>query len=110
MAGYADGQAQHFANTIKIGAAQLVNQKWNETGHRVTDPVSPGHWHGGTGPFTFEFNHEQGMQLTDEEKDQVREMCKEAVKQMIVDNAGQDLAALIVGHARQGENFFDYFR
>jgi hypothetical protein len=107
--GPGDDVARHFAYGVTQDAAELVNRWWNESNFSmVRDPVIARPWTNESGPFSFELDGNKAALLSADEKAEIRHLCTRAVKQRIADDS-RDLGALIIGHARIGQNFFDYF-
>lgn len=108
--GPGDDVARHFAFVITRDAADQVNRLWQEQSESmVREPVRPMLWTTENGPFAFEIPPEQDALLSEEEREKIAGLCRQAIiDRCTVDS--RDLKGLILGHAREGINFFDYFK
>lgn len=97
--------ARRTAYEITRNAADKVNSRWAATADNlVTAPVRAMPWDE-RGPFSFEIAPEQAAMLTEEQKDEISQMCREEIKSSLARDP-QALGGLIIGYAKEGENFF----
>lgn len=105
--------AEALALRLTQNAAEMVNKRWREKqeasptptfGQQIPHPVR-GIGMTATSPFSFEILPEQGALISEEEKAELSQWCKEEVKNMIALEP-TDLTGMILGYAKQGQNFF----
>ncbi len=109
-----DDAVRQLAMSIARDAADAVNTRWQKKqelepsptfARQIAQPIKALGMTA-TSPFSFEILPEQSALLSEDEKSELSQWCKEEVKNRIALD-GRDLAGMILGYAKQGKNFFD---